>query len=75
MSEVALLVQSALAGNDQLVSQIDSQPEPQQSVEVSDSRHTKPAQSRTDKPKKNNVDRGSKSSSLNSLINPITGGI
>ena len=35
MSEVALLVQSALAGNDQLVSQIDSQPEPQQSVEVS----------------------------------------
>ena len=53
MSEVALLVQSALAGNDQLASQVESQPKPEQSVEVSDTQHSKPTQSRSNnKPKK-----------------------
>lgn len=58
MGEVALLVQSALAGNDQLASQVETRPEPQQNLEVSDTRHVKPAQSRTTKSNKPKKQRG-----------------
>lgn len=53
MSEVALLVQSALAGNDQLVSQVQSHPAPEEpNVAISNTARSKSTQSRTKQPKK-----------------------